>query len=68
MSATIALVGDIVAAAFSLGMDVLMKLGKIDEATVENAKQLCIARIQNYSSSEAAQKAKEWRIAAGLEP
>jgi hypothetical protein len=68
MSATIALVGDIVAAAFSLGMDLLYKLGQVDEATIANAKQLCISRIENYSSSEAAQNAREWEIAQGLEP
>ena len=65
---TAAIIGEAIAAAFSLTMDLLMKLGQVDEATLENAKQLAIARIQNYSSSEAAQKAKEWRIAQGLEP
>ena len=62
------LIADTVASAFSLTVDVLYKLGQVDEATLENAKQLAIARIQNYSASEAAQRAKEWRIANGAEP
>lgn len=56
------------AAAFTTTMDVIAKLGKVSPDDLENAKQLALARIQNYSASEAAQKAKEWRIAQGLEP
>jgi hypothetical protein len=62
---TAAIIGEAIAAAFSLTMDLLMKLGQVDEATLENAKQLAIARIQNYSSSEEAQKVREWRLANG---
>ena len=66
MTATI--IADAIATAFSLTMDLLYKLGQVDEATLENAKQLAIARIQNYPASEALQRAKEWRIANGAEP
>lgn len=68
MNAAILVAVNTVATAFGLAMDLLSKLGQITPQDLENAKQLTIARIQNYASSEAAQNAKEWRIAQGLEP
>ena len=68
MTPTVVLIAEALAAAFSLTMDVLQKIGKVSPEDLEAAKALAIARIENYSASEAAQKAKEWRIVAGLEP
>lgn len=68
MNAAILVAVETVATAFGLAMDLLSKLGQCSPQDLENAKQLCIARLQNYASSEAAQKAREWKIAQGLEP
>jgi hypothetical protein len=68
MSPTVVLIAEAVAAAFELTMDVLTKVGKVSAEDLEAAKALAIARIENYAASEAAQKAKEWRIVQGLEP
>lgn len=68
MNAAIAVAVETVAAAFGLAMDLLAALGQCSPADLETAKQLCIARLQNYATSEAVQRAKEWRIAAGIEP
>ena len=68
MSPTVLLIADALAAAFSLTMDVLAKIGKVTPEDLEAAKGLAIARIQNYCASEEAQKAREWKIAQGLEP
>jgi hypothetical protein len=67
MSPTVLLIADALAAAFSLTMDILAKLGKVSPEDLEAAKALAVARIQNYSASEQAQAAKEWRIVTGLE-
>jgi hypothetical protein len=63
----IPIIVDTIAAAFGLAMDLLAKLGTCTPQDLENAKQLVIARLENYSTSEAAQKAREWKIAQGRE-
>ena len=55
-------------AAFGLAVDLLYKLGQIDEATVRNAKTLAAERIMNYDTAKAEKQAQHWRIAQGLEP
>ena len=68
MTAAIAIAVESVVAAFGLAMDLLAKLGQCSPQDLESAKDLCIVRISNYATSEAAQNAREWKIAQGLEP
>lgn len=68
MSPVVLLIADALAGAFSLTMDILQKLGKVSPEDLAAAKALAIARIENYQAAEEAQKAKEWKIVAGIEP
>lgn len=67
-AALIEMIAETTAAAFGLAVDLLYKLGQIDEATVQNAKTLAAERIMNYDTAKAAKQAQHWRIAQGLEP